>query len=225
MDTLSPGLPASAEYDPVTGILHLGIPRGDAGDAAIATPISLGSVKPQTGDNDGLELGEDGTLRVRAASTTQRGSVLASEMAQAGATPVGGADGSLEEGWLKKAMEAASTAQTTADEALEAAGGSGKVTLKGTRTTTGDWTFTSVAVGKPLFILAEKDAGVSFVQLATISGGNGGTTAETIGATGGFFMGWGQSYAASDTFVVIPTSTTVVVKVIYLSSITLKAYQ
>ena len=54
--TLDPGLPASGDYDPETGILHLGIPKGDSGAAAIATPTSLGSVMPQTGDADGLEL-------------------------------------------------------------------------------------------------------------------------------------------------------------------------
>lgn len=61
--TLDPGLPASGDYDPETGILHLGIPKGDSGAAAIATPTSLGSVMPQTGHDDGLELGADGTLR------------------------------------------------------------------------------------------------------------------------------------------------------------------
>lgn len=102
VDTLSPGLPASADYDPATGMLHLGIPKGDAGDAAIATPISLGSVKPQTGDNDGLELEADGTLRVRAAGATQRGSVLASVTAQTGAAPLGGAEGKLDGSWFEK---------------------------------------------------------------------------------------------------------------------------
>lgn len=78
VNTLNPGEQATANYDPVTGILTLGVPKGDSGDAAIATPTSLGSVKPQTGDEDGLELEEDGTLRVRAASVTQRGGVILS---------------------------------------------------------------------------------------------------------------------------------------------------
>ena len=54
VSTLDPGLPAGGDYDPETGILHLGIPKGDSGASAIATPTSLGSVMPQTG--------EDGTL-------------------------------------------------------------------------------------------------------------------------------------------------------------------
>lgn len=44
----------------------------------IATSTVAGKVKPQTGDNDGLELEADGTLRVRAASKTQRGGVILS---------------------------------------------------------------------------------------------------------------------------------------------------
>lgn len=78
VNTLNPGEQATASYDPVTGILTLGVPKGDSGAAAIATPTSLGSVKPQTGDEDGLELEEDGTLRVRVASVTRRGGVILS---------------------------------------------------------------------------------------------------------------------------------------------------
>lgn len=88
--TLDPGLPASGDYDPETGILHLGIPKGDSGAAAIATPTSLGSVMPQTGDADGLELEADGSLCVRTANDTQRGSVLASVTAAAHAVPQAG---------------------------------------------------------------------------------------------------------------------------------------
>lgn len=100
--TLDPGLPASGDYDPETGILHLGIPRGESGAAAIATPTSLGSVMPQTGDEDGLELGEDGSLRVRKATTTQRGSVLASVTAAANAVPQAGEDGTLDASWVPR---------------------------------------------------------------------------------------------------------------------------
>lgn len=82
----------------------------------VSTPDKLGGVKVQTGDDDGLEMIGD-KLRVRKASATQRGSVLASETAKAGAVPLGGADGTLGEDWLKKAMEAAAKAQATADAA------------------------------------------------------------------------------------------------------------
>lgn len=93
--------------------------RGPAGSSAtvpIATPSIAGKVMPQTGDDDGLELGEGGSLRVRKATTTQRGGVLASETAQAGAVPLGGADGSLGPDWLKKAMQAAEAAQKEAEK-------------------------------------------------------------------------------------------------------------
>ena len=98
--TLDPGLPASGAYDPETGILHLGIPKGDSGASAIATPTSLGSVMPQTGDEDGLSLEKDGKLRVRKADATRRGSVLASVTAAANAVPQAGADGRLDPSWV-----------------------------------------------------------------------------------------------------------------------------
>ena len=100
--TLDPGLPASGDYDPETGILHLGIPKGDSGASAIATPTSLGSVMPQTGDEDGLTLEKDGKLRVRKATATQRGGVLASTTATANAVPQAGEDGTLDESWVPR---------------------------------------------------------------------------------------------------------------------------
>lgn len=104
--TLNPGQPASANYNAATGVLELGIPKGLPGDAAIATPTSLGGVMPQTGDEDGLELGTDGKLRVRKASASQRGSVLASVTAAANSVPMADSSGVLNATWLKVAMEA-----------------------------------------------------------------------------------------------------------------------
>ena len=66
----------------------------------IATPALAGKVMPQTGDEDGLELGEDGSLRVRKATATLRGSVLASVTATAGAVPVAGDNGRLDDSWV-----------------------------------------------------------------------------------------------------------------------------
>lgn len=100
--TLDPGLPASGDYDPETGILHLGIPKGDSGVSAIATPTSLGSVMPQTGHEDGLELETDGKLRVRKASASQRGGVLASTTAAANTVPQAGEDGTLDASWVPR---------------------------------------------------------------------------------------------------------------------------
>lgn len=103
VNTLNPGEQATASYDPSTGILTLGVPKGDSGAAAIATPTSLGSVMPQTGDEDGLELETDGKLRVRKASASQRGGVLASTTAAANTVPQAGEDGTLDESWVPKA--------------------------------------------------------------------------------------------------------------------------
>jgi len=78
------------------------------------TPASaeeLGPVKV----GDGLTMGEDGTLSADLATADAPGMVKASTTAQAGAVPLGGADGSLGEDWLKKAMDAAGAAQNTAD--------------------------------------------------------------------------------------------------------------
>ena len=65
----------------------------------VSTPDTLGGVKVQTGDDDGLEMIGD-KLRARQATATQRGSVLASVTAAAGATPLGGVDGTLDKSWV-----------------------------------------------------------------------------------------------------------------------------
>lgn len=69
----------------------------------VSTPDTLGGVKVQTGDDDGLEMIGD-KLRTRQANATQRGSVLASETAQAGAVPLGGDDGSIDKSWLPSVL-------------------------------------------------------------------------------------------------------------------------
>ena len=66
----------------------------------VSTPDTLGGVKVQTGPEDGLELETDGKLRVRKASATQRGSVLASTTAAANTVPQAGADGTLDASWV-----------------------------------------------------------------------------------------------------------------------------
>lgn len=66
----------------------------------IATPALAGKVKPQTGAEDGLELGPDGTLRLRVASPTVRGGVKASETSQAYTVPHSRKDGTISPDWL-----------------------------------------------------------------------------------------------------------------------------
>lgn len=76
-------------------------PQGESATVPVATSAVAGKVKPQTGDNDGLELDADGKLRSRKATATQRGSVLASTTAKADAVPQAGSDGKLDESWVE----------------------------------------------------------------------------------------------------------------------------
>lgn len=136
--------------------------RGPAGSSAtvpIATPVLAGKVMPQTGNDDGLELETDGKLRVRKATATQRGSVLASETAQAGAVPLGGADGALGEDWLKKAMDAASGAKETADKAQQTADIYASLVLKASRTSAGQFTVTDCDPNRLLYLSFEEGTG------------------------------------------------------------------
>ncbi len=171
--TLDPGLPASGDYDPETGILHLAIPKGDAGASAIATPTSLGSVMPQTGDEDGLTLGEDGSLRVCKATSAQRGSVLASMTAAANAVPQAGEDGTLDASWTATCLQLSGGTLTGAvAEALQAVTGEAvvldlKTTNNFTHAVAADTTFTVTA-----------HAGSSF-QLGTLVLTNGGAFTVT----------------------------------------------
>lgn len=118
------------------------------------TPASaekLGPVKV----GDGLTMGEYGTLSANLATAEAAGRVKASTTAQAGAVPLGGADGTLGEDWLKKAMEAAAAAQKTADEAKQAAKKKPKITVLSTRKSAGgteNWTITGVDTTSPLYI-------------------------------------------------------------------------
>lgn len=171
--TLDPGLPASGDYDPETGILHLAIPKGDAGAAAIATPTSPGSVMPQTGDEDGLELGEDGSLRVRKATSTQRGSVLASVTATANTVPQAGEDGTLDESWTANCLHLSGGTLTGAvAEALQAVTGE-TVTLD-LKTANN---FTHAVAADTTFTVMAHD-GSSF-QLGTLVLTNGGAFTVT----------------------------------------------
>lgn len=80
----------------------------------VSTPDTLGGVKVQTGDDDGLEMIGD-KLRVRQANSTQRGSVLASVTAQAGAVPTADGNMGLDESWFKVAMDTAKDAWDVGD--------------------------------------------------------------------------------------------------------------
>lgn len=117
----APGLPPEHEWqgtalrfkepDGIWGqAVDLRGPAGASATVPVATSTVAGKVKPQTGNDDGFELSEDGTLRVRKATATQRGSVLASTTAVSGAVPTANASGVLDDSWLKEAMDAAAAA-------------------------------------------------------------------------------------------------------------------
>lgn len=70
-----------------------------------ATSDMLGGVKPQTGNEDGLELGPDGTLRLKVSSPTVRGGVKASETPQAYTVPHSRADGTIDPAWMPSVLK------------------------------------------------------------------------------------------------------------------------
>ncbi|MGE9999618.1 hypothetical protein [Desulfovibrio sp. SGI.133] len=147
--------------------------RGPAGSSAtvpIATNSTPGKVMPQTGDEDGLELGGDGGLCVRKASASQRGSVLASTTAAAGSVPLGGADGSLGEDWLKKAMDAASDAKEAANKAQQTADICASLVLKASRTGAGQFTVTDCDPDRLLYLSFEGGTGRAGLVINCISG-------------------------------------------------------
>lgn len=171
--TLDPGLPASGDYDPETGILHLAIPKGDAGASAIATPTSPGSVMPQTGDEDGLVQEKDGSLRVRKATPTQRGSVLASVTATANTVPQAGEDGTLDESWTANCLHLSGGTLTGAvAEALQAV--TGETVVLDLKTANN---FTHAVAADTTFTVMAHD-GSSF-QLGTLVLTNGGAFTVT----------------------------------------------
>lgn len=139
----------------------------------IATPSIAGKVMPQTGDEDGLTLGEDGSLRVRKAASTQRGSVLASVTAAANAVPQAEEDGTLDESWTATCLQLSGGTLTGAvAEALQAVTGEAvvldlKTSNNFTHAVAADTTFTVTA-----------HAGSSF-QLGTLVLTNGGAFTVT----------------------------------------------
>ena len=71
----------------------------------VATNAKAGIVKPQTGATDGLELGSDGTLRLKVAAPTVRWGVKASESPQAYTVPYSRADGTIDPNWMPSVLK------------------------------------------------------------------------------------------------------------------------
>ncbi|WP_223207675.1 hypothetical protein [Campylobacter coli] len=111
------------------------------------------------------------------------------------------------------------------DNKVSSAGSAGAVVLKSSRTTTGDWTISGLKVGVPLYIinsLENSTGGYSRVRLFTKSGaidGNGNSTAH-------FGIGYGADNISSNIFIVIPTTSSVVISIVHTNdNVTLRAYQ
>lgn len=107
-----------------------------------------------------------------------------------------------------------------------AGAGGGVVTLVDSRTTLGTWTLSGVTIGKPIFIVAAGDTGTSGNMAATIAARSG-----TLDGTANSARWWlihlnDYSTATSNTFMVIPTATTVTFELKSVTSgLTLRAYQ
>lgn len=169
-----------------------------------ATKTTLGGVMV----GDGLTA-LDGTLSADLATAEAAGRVKASEAAKAGAVPLGGDDGSLGADWLKKAMDAAQAAQAAADEAKVAAAGASIYKKIAERSSTGNWTITRCTIGRPLkiYLTYPNVDDYSEVDLTVVSG------SDVAKMTKPFAVGFGGNWASSDIFEVIPTKSTVVIKV------------
>lgn len=86
-------------------LVNLRGPQGESATVPVATSTVAGKVKPQTGNDDGLVLESDGTLRVRQASATQRGSVMVSTTVAANTVPQAGKDGTLDASWTADCLK------------------------------------------------------------------------------------------------------------------------
>lgn len=136
-----------------------------------ASETTLGGVKV----GDGLTM-QDGVMSADLATAEDAGRVKASTTAQAGAVPLGGADGSLGEDWLKVAMEAAAAAQKTADEAKRAAEKKPEITVLSTRESAGgteNWTITGVDTTSLLYITHKTTTTSTSNQGVFIQGASG----------------------------------------------------
>ena len=120
---------------------------------------------------------------------------------------------------------AVETAQKTADAAVEAGG---KVVSKGSRSTAGDWTISGLTIGKLLYIVMDSTATNTYlasVDIRTISGAIGGTGGQGNYLLGRQDGGSGPLTISPPTFIVVPTSTTVVLNLYDPRNCKLTAFQ
>lgn len=183
-----------------------------------ATETTIGGVKV----GDGLTM-QDGVMSADLATDKEAGRVKASETALAEAVPLGGADGSLGEDWLKKAMDAAKDAMMAAEKA----NGIATWDQKSTRSTIGQWTITGCRTDKPLVILnrGPETAEESFASMNVVSGavGGDGDKYQFGSYSTGRYVGQNAN-TSTNCFICLPVSTSVVINVLSLKG-TLVAIQ
>ena len=215
----APGLPPEHEWQGTTlrfkepdgswgQAVDLRGPAGSSATVPVATSTVAGKVKPQTGSEDGLEQGADGSLRVRKASASQRGSVLASTTAAANTVPQAGEDGTLDESWVADVMAAVGQVQdeleTTKQDVDKIAQG---LVEKGARTSKGSITLTGCDPKKMLYMVAEGDTVNDTKQsgfLAYVrSGGAVINAEEPLGNYGGTARGYVKPIKVTSSTVVI----------------------
>lgn len=119
-----------------------------------ATGTTLGGVKV----GDGLTM-LDGVMSADLATDNKAGRVKASATALEGVVPLGGADGALDEGWIKKAMDAAAAAKEAADKAQQTADSYASLVLKASRTSAGQFTVTDCDPNRLLYLSFEEGTG------------------------------------------------------------------
>ena len=182
-------------------------------DGDVATTSAAGIVKPGTG----MTVDGAGTLKVSfnntvtSTSTTQAATANAVKIAYDKGAAASNAAVTAQT-TATSAKNAAAAAQDTADQALNATLSSGKVTKRGERSTSGDWTLTGLTVGKPVYLLfitsGKLPVGVIRFHAKT------GSIESLYDGTGGAVFGLGndnQSQVMGNVAVFIPTSTTLTI--------------
>lgn len=191
--------------------------------STLATDSTPGISKPGTG----MTVDAAGSLNVNTSSASNPGIVKSSTTAQVGAVPLGGADGTLGEDWLKKAMDAAAAAQKTADDAKQAANRKPEITVLSTRTSSGgteNWTITGVDTTSPLYITHKTTTTSVEVQGVFIHGASG--IADGPQSLNHPFSSYALSYTtpggkdsiAGDILLLRPTNSTVVLKLRWMAA-------
>lgn len=175
--------------------------------STLATSSTPGIVKPGTG----MTVDAAGALNVLLNNAVT--STSTTQAATANAVKTAYDKGYAAQETANVASSAAAEAQSAADAALEAAqaatSSSGKVQLKGTRSTTGNWTITGLVENKPLFILASAPTDSCGCKIEITSGSLDGTDASATKYESFYIGRSGNEYLSTNCFICVPTSSSV----------------